>query len=459
LTMRHFMDVGFIHGSKFDITKNFEGVNLMKGFSSWVKEIQDVKQTSYKFANLSEEVLNELLKSIKEKLMMYKKEIFSANKKDIILAKKKNLSKALVDRLTLSEKRFDEMLSGIDTVVSLSTPINKIISQWEREIKGNKFTIKKVCVPLGVVCMIYESRPNVTIDATVLCIKSGNCVILRGSSETINTNKFLVKTIKLAIDDVWQKFNLDFSKNVVLFIDEPSYDLLYKILQLDKYIDLVIPRGSEKMVDAIKAKSKIPVLSHGSGVCHTYVDKDADIDIAIKVCLNAKVQRPAVCNAMETLLVHKDIADKFLPKIAKIYQEHNVELRGCKKTVDLLKQHGIKVKQAKEIDWFTEYLDYILSIKIVNNIDEAIYHINHYGSHHSDAIITKDKTAQVKFEQEIDSSAVFINSSTRLHDGGVFGFGTEIGISTSKLHARGTMGLNELTTTKYVVEGNGAIRE
>ena len=431
----------------------------MESFSSWVKKIQDVKQTSYKFANLSEEILNELLKSIKEKLIVNKKEVFAVNKKDIILAEKRKLSKALIDRLTITQKRFDEMLAGIDTVISLSTPINKVISQWEREIKGNKFTIKKVCVPLGVIFMIYESRPNVTIDATVLCIKSGNCVILRGGSETVNTNRFLVKIVKLAIDNVWQKFSLDFSKDIVLFIDDSSYDLLYKILQLDKYVDLIIPRGSEKMIEAIKSNSKIPVLSHGSGVCHTYVDKDADIDIAIKICLNAKVQRPSVCNAMETLLVHKDIADEFLPKMAKVYFEHNVELRGCKKTVSLLNKHGIKINQAKEIDWSTEYLDYILSIKIVNNIDEAIYHINHYGSHHSDAIITKDRSAQIKFEQEVDSSAVFINSSTRLHDGGVFGFGTEIGISTSKLHARGTMGLNELTTTKYVVEGSGVIRE
>ncbi len=431
----------------------------MKKFSFWIKKIQNVKNTSYKFGSLSEEILNEMLRGIKEKLVMYKEEIFAVNKKDIALAEEKKLSKALIDRLTLNQKRFEEMLTGIDTVLSLASPINKVVSCWEREVKKNKFTVKKVAVPLGVIFMIYESRPNVTIDATVLCLKSGNCVILRGGSETINTNKFLVKLIKLAVDDTWQKFNLSFSKDIVLFIDDPSYDLLYKILQLDKYIDLIIPRGSEKMIETIKSKSKIPVLSHGSGVCHTYVDKDADVDIAIKVCFNAKVQRPSVCNAMETLLVHKDIAEEFLPKMAKMYIEHNVELRGCKKTVNLLKKHGIKVKQAKEIDWYTEYLDYILSIKIVDNIEEAIQHINHYGSHHSDAIITKNKSAQIKFEQEVDSAAVFINSSTRLHDGGVFGFGTEIGISTSKLHARGTMGLNELVTTKYIVEGDGAIRE
>lgn len=431
----------------------------MKNFKFWLEKIQKVKETSYKFANLQEETLNELLKKIKDKLIIHKQEIFNANQKDITSAQKKGLSKALIDRLTLTEKRFDEMLAGVDTVINLPSPINKVISEWERDLKGNKFTVRKVKVPLGVIFMIYESRPNVTIDSTVLCIKSGNCVILRGGSETINSNKILVKTVKEAINETWAEFKLGFSKDVVLFIDDPSYDLLYKLLSLHQYIDLVIPRGSEKMVNIIKQKSLIPVLSHGSGVCHTYVDKDADVGVALKVCFNAKVQRPAVCNAMETLLVHKDIAEKFLPEMARMYLEHNVELRGCSKTLKLLKKYGIKIKPAKSSDWGYEFLDYILAVKIVNNIEEAIEHINCYGSHHSDAIISENKDAQVKFQQEVDSSAVFINSSTRLHDGGVFGFGTEIGISTSKLHARGTMGLNELTTTKYIVIGNGAIRE
>lgn len=431
----------------------------MNKWKLWEKKIEKVKLASYKFATLDEEKLNFILRSIKEKLLENKQRIFLTNKKDITLAQKNGLSSALIDRLTITEKRFDEMINGIDTVISLPSPVNKVLNEWIREHKGQKFVVKKISVPIGVILMIYESRPNVTIDSTVLCIKSGNCVILRGGKESINTNKVLVQIIKEAIETAWSTLNLNIDKEIVLFVDEPSYELLYKILTLEKYIDLVIPRGGEKMINVIKEKSLIPVLSHGSGVCHTYVDKDADIEVAVKVCLNAKVQRPSVCNAMETLLVHKDIAEKFLPQMVKMYLEHNVELRGCQKTQRLLKKYNIKIKPAKETDWWTEYLDYILSIKIVKNIEEAIWHINYYGSHHSDAIITTNFESQKKFISEVDSSAVFINSSTRLHDGGVFGFGTEIGISTSKLHARGTMGLNELTTTKYIVVGNGTIRE
>ncbi len=431
----------------------------MQNLNKWIKKISNVKQTSYKFAGLNEEVFNDILKSIKENLLKNKQQILSANQKDVMLAKKKGLSQALIDRLIINDKRFNEMIESVDVVLSLESPINKVVLEYERALKNSKFTLKKIKVPIGVIFMIYESRPNVTLDSAILCIKSGNCVILRGGSETINSNKALVAVIEKSIDEVWGKHNIDFSKDIVLFIDDPSYDLLYKILRLENYIDLVIPRGSEKMIKIIKEKSYIPVLSHGSGICHTYVDKQANIDVALKVCLNAKVQRPAVCNAMETLLVHKDIAEKFLPEMAKLYLKYNVELRGCKATVKILSKHKIKIKPATEKDWRTEYLDYILSIKVVKDIQEAIWHINYYGSHHSDAIISEDQTAIEKFQKEVDSSAIFINSSTRLHDGGVFGFGTEIGISTSKLHARGTMGLNELTTTKYIVVGNAAIRE
>ncbi|MEN3013620.1 MAG: glutamate-5-semialdehyde dehydrogenase [Endomicrobiia bacterium] len=432
---------------------------MNKKWNFWINKIKQLKETSYKFSSISEEVINELLKKIKENLFQNKSAIINANLKDIQLAKKLKLSSALIDRLTLNDKRFKEMLDGIDTVISLPSPINKTLKEWKRNLSGGEITIKKVSVPLGVVLMVYESRPNVTVDATVLCIKSGNCVILRGGSETINTNKELVKVINLSVKEIWKKFNLELSPEIVLFIDEKSYEFLYEILKLDRYIDLVIPRGGEKMVNSIKEKSLIPVISHGSGVCHTYVDSSADIEVALKVCLNAKVQRPSVCNAMETLLVHKDIAEDFLPKMAELYIKHNVELRGCQQTFNLLKKYNIKIKKAKKDDFGKEYLDYILAIKIVKDIDEAIYHINNYGSHHSDAIITKDEYAQQKFNKEVDSSAIFINSSTRLHDGGVFGFGSEIGISTSKLHARGTMGINELTTTKYIVVGEGAIRE
>jgi glutamate-5-semialdehyde dehydrogenase len=433
----------------------------MKNFILWKKKIEAVKNISYKFSSLNNEIRDKILNKIRNGIIFSKEKIFIENKKDVLLAEKKGLSKALIDRLVLNEKRIDEMVSGIQTVLSLESPVGKIIKEWKRNLgRDNEFLIKKVVVPIGVILMVYESRPNVTIDSVSLCIKSGNCVILRGGSEAINTNKVLVKIIKESIIEVCKECGLDKNfQNIVLFIDDSSYELLYKILTFQQYIDLVIPRGSEKMVNTIKEKSLIPILAHGSGVCHTYVDKDADINIALKVCLNAKVQRPAVCNAMEKLLVHKDIAKGFLPKMAKLYIENNVELRGCEKTKKLLDKYGIKIKPAKESDWWAEYLDYILAIKIVKDIDEAIRHINYYGSHHSDAIITKNLEAQRKFEQEVDSSAIFINSSTRLHDGGVFGFGAEIGISTSKLHARGTMGLNELTTTKYVVVGNGAIRE
>ncbi len=431
----------------------------MKNFSFWEKKIQKVKKASYKFSSIDESIKNEILKEIKKQITTSKEKIFSANNKDVILAGRSGISKAVIDRLILNDKRIEEMINAIDTILSLESPVNKVIKMWQRNLKeNNNFLVKKITVPIGVILMIYESRPNVTVDSVALCIKSNNCVILRGGKETINTNKVLVEIVNNSINKILKKSNFEFSKDIVLFIDNPSYDLLYKILSLKHYIDLVIPRGSEKMVNIIEEKSLIPILSHGSGVCHTYVDKEADIDVALKVCLNAKVQRPAVCNAMEKLLVHKDIAEKFLPKMAKIYIEHNVEIRGCKKTKKLLNKYGIKINLAEENDWYKEYLDYILAIKIVDDVDEAINHINYYGSHHSDAIITKNVSLQKKFEQEVDSSAIFINSSTRLHDGGVFGFGTEIGISTSKLHARGTMGLNELVTTKYIVEGNGAIR-
>lgn len=432
---------------------------MTKKFSYWFKKIKNVKETSYKFSSISKELINELLKEIKQKLLFNKTNIMNANLRDIKLAKSLKLSEAIIDRLTLTEKRFQEMITGIETVISLESPVDVVIKEWKRVLPSGEIVIKKVTVPLGVILVIYESRPNVTIDASILCLKANNCVILRGGSETVNTNKELVKSINMAVEEVWSKFKLDFPKDIVVFVEDTSYELLYKILKLDKYIDLVIPRGGEKMVNTIKEKSLIPVLSHGSGVCHTYVDKAADVEIALKVCFNAKVQRPSVCNAMETLLVHKDIAEEFLPKMAKIYIENNVEIRGCLQTYNLLKRHNIKIKKAKKSDFGKEFLDYIIAIKIVNSIDEAISHINSYGSHHSDAIISKDITAQEKFKKEVDSSAIFINSSTRLHDGGVFGFGSEIGISTSKLHARGTMGVNELVTTKYIVSGYGVIRE
>jgi len=410
-----------------------------------INALSKTKLASRYFSNVSTETKNKILENISENLKTYKDKIIKENKKDIFYAEKKHLSSALIDRLRLTDKSIEDMISSLKEIESLPDPVGTVISEWTRP---SGIRIQKVRVPIGVICMIYESRPNVTIDSTALCIKSGNAVILRGGSEAINSNRVLVKVIKKALKDA------GLSTDLVQFIDSPKREIIYKIIKLDNFIDLVIPRGGEKMIKDIRRHSTVPVLSHGKGLCHTYIDKDADIDMAIKVSYNAKVQRPGVCNAMETLLVHRDIANKVLPELSKMYKRAGVELRGCPQTQKILPF----VKKATEKDWSTEYLDLILSIKIVNSTEEAIKHINKYGSGHSEAIITENQKEAEKFIKYVDASAVFHNASTRLHDGGVFGLGSEIGISTQKLHARGTMGLNELTTTKYIVYGTGQIR-
>ncbi|OIO71834.1 MAG: glutamate-5-semialdehyde dehydrogenase [Elusimicrobia bacterium CG1_02_37_114] len=410
------------------------------------KKAKIAKTSSRKLASLSTEIKNRALVSIVEEIEKNTDKIISQNKIDIKKTTGKNLSSALIDRLMLNEKRIKEMAKSVLDIAELPDPVGEIISEWN---SPSGFLIKKTRVPLGVIAIIYESRPNVTVDSTALCLKSGNAVILRGGSESINSNRILVEIISGALKSI-----KGMPEGVVQFIDTPDRLSIYEIIKLDNFIDLVIPRGGEKMIRQIREKSVVPVLSHGKGLCHTYIDKSADIDMAIKIAFNAKVQRPGVCNAMETLLVHKDIADKILPALAEDYKKANVELRGCPKTLKILTD----IKKAKKEDWSTEYLDLILSVKIVDSIDRAIEHINEYGSGHTDSIITEDKKSAEKFLTEVDSSAVFHNASTRLHDGGVFGLGSEIGISTQKLHARGTMGLKELTTTKYVVYGTGEIR-
>jgi len=410
------------------------------------KKAKIAKTSSRKLASLSTEIKNRALVSIVEEIEKNTDKIISQNKIDIKKTTGKNLSSALIDRLMLNEKRIKEMAKSVLDIAELPDPVGEIISERN---SPSGFLIKKTRVPLGVIAIIYESRPNVTVDSTALCLKSGNAVILRGGSESINSNRILVEIISGALKSI-----KGMPEGVVQFIDTPDRLSIYEIIKLDNFIDLVIPRGGEKMIRQIREKSVVPVLSHGKGLCHTYIDKSADIDMAIKIAFNAKVQRPGVCNAMETLLVHKDIADKILPALAEDYKKANVELRGCPKTLKILTD----IKKAKKEDWSTEYLDLILSVKIVDSIDRAIEHINEYGSGHTDSIITEDKKSAEKFLTEVDSSAVFHNASTRLHDGGVFGLGSEIGISTQKLHARGTMGLKELTTTKYVVYGTGEIR-
>jgi len=315
-------------------------------------------------------------------------------------------------------------------------------------VRPNGLKIERVRVPIGVICIIYESRPDVTIEASILCLKSGNCVILKGGKEAINSNIILVSIIKESLREC------GIPPEGINLITVGGRRAVGYLLKLNEYIDLIIPRGGESLIKAVTEKSTIPVIKHYKGICHTYVDKEANLEKAWEITFNAKVQRPGTCNATETLLVHKDIAQKFLPKMAEMFKKAGVEMRGCEKTRKILKG----IKRATESDWKTEYLDMIISIKIVDTLEEAIAHINKYGSGHSDAIITEDKNAAEKFFQEVDSAALYHNTSTRFTDGGEFGLGAEIGISTDKIHARGPMGLEELTIYKYLVYGNGQTR-
>ena len=409
------------------------------------KKVSLAKVASMQLGLLDFKQRNAILLSIADALEKNISEIQFHNDIDVETAKNSGMDKVLIERLTLTNKRIEDMIHGVRSIVNQKDPIGEIMET--REVDG--INIQKVRVPIGTIAMIYESRPNVTVDAAALCIKSGNAIILRGGSEAINSNKILAKIISSAGESAGMPVG------AITFIDVVDRAAVSEMIKLDNYIDLLIPRGSGKMIEFIKQHSTIPILSHGSGLCHTYIDKAADIDMAIKVTINAKCQRPGVCNATETVLVHRDIANKVLPKLCKKFFENDTEVRGCKLTKSIVPE----VKDATEQDWATEYLDKIVSIKVVNSLEEAINHINRYGSKHSDSIITEDKQRAEKFLKEVDSAAVFHNVSTRLHDGGVFGLGAEIGISTGKLHARGAMGARELTTTKYVVRGNGVIRK
>ncbi len=409
------------------------------------KKVSLAKVASMQLGLLDFKQRNAILLSIANALEKNISEIQFHNDIDVETAKNSGMDKVLIERLTLTNKRIEDMIHGVRSIVNQKDPIGEIMET--RDVDG--INIQKIRVPIGTIAMIYESRPNVTVDAAALCIKSGNAIILRGGSEAINSNKILAKIISSAGESAGMPVG------AITFIDVVDRAAVSEMIKLDNYIDLLIPRGSGKMIEFIKQHSTIPILSHGSGLCHTYIDKAANIDMAIKVTINAKCQRPGVCNATETVLVHRDIANKVLPKLCKQFFANDTEVRGCKLTKAIVPE----VKDATEQDWATEYLDKIVSIKVVNSLEEAINHINRYGSKHSDSIITEDKQRAEKFLKEVDSAAVFHNVSTRLHDGGVFGLGAEIGISTGKLHARGAMGARELTTTKYVVRGNGVIRK
>jgi glutamate-5-semialdehyde dehydrogenase len=400
------------------------------------------RDASRALAKLDAETKNSLLRAMADGIEKSADRIQSANAKDIEAGKKAGLTVAMLDRLTLTDKRISEMAKGVREVAALPDPVGKTISEWTRP---NGMRIQKVRVPIGVILIIYESRPNVTADAGCLCFKTGNAVILRGGSEAIHSN--------LAIADAMNVPGLPANSiTVVPTTDRAAID---ELLQLDELINLCIPRGGEGLIRAVAEKSRIPVIKHYKGVCHVYVDRDADFDMAEKIVVNAKCQRPGVCNAIETLLIDEKIADRFLPRVAKALAEKKVELRGDERTRQLLPS----AKPATEDDWYAEYLDLILAVRVLNGVDEAVDHITKYGSAHSDAIVTGNKATAEKFLREVDSSSVFWNASTRLADGGQYGFGAEIGISTDKLHARGPMGLEELTSYKFVVVGDGQLRE
>ena len=406
------------------------------------------KEAASKLAQVPSDVKNKALLAMADGILSRRDELKEANEKDVRAAEEKGLSAALIDRLTLTDKRIDEMADGLRQIAALPDPVGEITRMWRRP---NGLVIGKMRVPIGVIGVIYESRPNVTADAAGLCVKSGNAVILRGGSEAINSN--------LAIAGILQEAAREagLPENCIQIIKTTDRRAVMAMLKLDKYIDLIIPRGGKGLIRTVVENSTIPVVRHEEGICHVYVDEFADLEMAINICFNAKVQRPATCNAMETLLVHSKIAPQFLPKMCAKFIEAGVELRGCERTREICPD--LDIKPATEEDWRTEYLDLILSIKVVDSLDEAIQHIETYGSHHSDAIVTDSYRNAQRFIREVDSAAVYVNASTRFTDGYQFGLGAEMGISTQKLHCRGPMGLEDLTTEKYIIYGSGQIRE
>ncbi|MBN2654919.1 MAG: glutamate-5-semialdehyde dehydrogenase [Nitrospirae bacterium] len=371
--------------------------------------------------------------------------LISENAKDLEYARKKGISSAMIDRLTLNQKRIDEMADGLVQVAGLPDPVGEVLRMWQRP---NGMSVGRMRVPIGLIGIIYESRPNVTADATSLCLKSGNAVILRGGSEAINSNRAIVSILRSAISSE------GLHEGAVTFIDIPDRDAVTEMLKLEGIIDLIIPRGGEGLIRAVTENSRIPVLKHYKGICHVFVDRNADLKMAEEICLNSKVQRPGTCNSMETLLVDSVVAAEFLPAMAERFRLSGVAIKGCGKTMQIIQG----IEPAEEKDFYNEYLNLTVNIKVVDDMDEAMDHISKYGSAHSDAIVSMDYAKAIRFVREVDSSAVLVNASTRLNDGYQFGLGAEIGISTDKIHARGPMGLEELTCTKFIVLGSGQLR-
>ena len=404
------------------------------------------REGARRLATLSTRVKDNALLSMADALEREAERLRLENQKDIDAAKKKSLSPALIDRLTLNEKRIKEMARGLRDVAGLPDPVGEITRMWPRP---NGMQVGRIRVPIGVIGIIYESRPNVTADSAGLCIKSGNSVFLRGGSEAIHSNRAIAEIMV----EAGSKAGLP--DGAITMVDIVDREAVMEMLRLDQYIDLIIPRGGEELIRTVTANSTIPVIKHDRGLCHTYVGEYADMKMAQEICYNAKVQRPGTCNAMETMLVHRNIAAGFLPGMIDRLRKGGVELRGCPEVVRM----DPSIRAATEEDWNTEYLDLILNIKIVESMEEALRHIEIYGSRHSEAIVTNDHPRAMSFLREVDAAAVFVNASTRLHDGGQFGLGAEIGISTTRIHARGPMGLEELTSAKFIVLGDGQLRE
>lgn len=409
---------------------------------------ENAKKASRNLAKLNTKEKNNVLEKCVECLLENKEEILKANEKDVKIAKENQLKDVLLDRLILDENRIYNLCNGIKKVKALKDPIGEYISIKTLE---NGLKVLKKRVPIGVIGLIYEARPNVTADAFSICFKASSSVILKGGKEAINTNKAIVKCIQNAI------MELGYDKNFIQLIEDTNRETTISMMKMKDYIDVLIPRGGKGLINSVIENSTIPVIETGVGNCHIFIDETADIKKLLKIVLNAKVQRPSVCNALETLLIHKNIANEILPMLVDNLLKNNVEIRADEKARNIINKENIK--PASEEDWEEEFLDYILAIKIVENIEEAIAHIQKYSTGHSEAIITEDYSNANKFTEEIDSAVVYVNSSTRFTDGEEFEFGAEIGISTQKIHSRGPMGIKEITSYKYVVLGEGQIRE
>ena len=402
------------------------------------------KQASIALASLDDKSRNQLLYNIKDNLLNNKEYILAENNKDRENAKANNMTNSMIDRLKLTEKRLEQIASGVESVAKLNEVVNINLEEINRP---NGLKIIKRSVPFGVIAMIFESRPNVSIDIATLCIKTANACVLKGGKEAINSNKALVKIMKEAINGI-------VDENIITLIEDNSREITNSLITKKEYIDLLIPRGGKNLINFVKENAKVPIIETGAGNCHLYVHERANLDMALKIAINAKHQRPSVCNAIENIIIDESISDKFLPMLKKSFDELNIEIRGDEKVTKI-----INCNPATDDDFYTEYNDYIIAIKIVLNISEAIDFINTHSTNHSESIITEDNNARDIFLQNIDSACVYHNASTRFTDGGEFGFGAELGISTQKMHARGPMGIREMTTYKYLIYGNGQVRE